>query len=84
MKTPEHLHQHVGECIAVELEGARRRAYWAVILGLRPYLDGDRWCVLWGEDLQTGIAGFGASPELAIMNFDRTMAKEQSEVVGDQ
>jgi len=38
---------------------------------LKPSLtmDGNQWCVLYGEDLQVGIAGFGDSPHLAIMDF---------------
>ena len=39
---------------------------------LKPSLqrDGDQWCVLYGKDLQSGIAGFGNSPYLAIMDFN--------------
>lgn len=40
---------------------------------LRPRLmaDGDMWCMLLGEDLQTGVAGFGATPSQAAEQFDR-------------
>ena len=40
---------------------------------LRPkvYIDGDRWCVLYGENLQDGVAGFGDSPILAVYDFNR-------------
>ena len=41
------------------------------ILGLKPYIDGNMWCVLHGDNLQVGIAGFGNSPELAMVDFDR-------------
>ena len=39
---------------------------------LKPKLakDGNQWCVLYGEDLQVGIAGFGDSPHQAIMDFN--------------
>ena len=37
-------------------------------------LDGNQWCVLAGIDLQVGIAGFGATPELAIADFKKAMA----------
>lgn len=33
--------------------------------------DGDEWCVLLGADLQTGVAGFGATPDAAFRDFDR-------------
>ena len=29
--------------------------------------DGNQWCVLYGDDLMTGIAGFGDTPYLAIL-----------------
>jgi hypothetical protein len=35
-----------------------------------PIQYGNQWCVLLGEDLQQGIAGFGASPEEAIVTFE--------------
>ena len=39
---------------------------------LRPaiYPDGDQWCVLYGANLQEGVAGFGDTPEKAAMDFD--------------
>ena len=33
-------------------------------------IDGNQWCALYGEDLQSGVAGFGDSPELAMMAFN--------------
>lgn len=37
--------------------------------GLVPFRDGDQWCVLLGEDIQTGIVGFGDSPNDAVLAF---------------
>lgn len=39
----------------------------------RPVLsaDGIAWCALLGPDLQTGLAGFGATPAEAMAAFDR-------------
>ena len=37
---------------------------------LKPYKDGDQWCVLLGDNIQTGICGFGNSPIDAIRNFN--------------
>lgn len=34
-------------------------------------IDGDQWCALYGEDLQSGVAGFGKSPELAMLAFNQ-------------
>lgn len=40
---------------------------------LRPriFIDGDRWCVLYGENLVDGISGFGESPILAVYDFNK-------------
>ena len=35
------------------------------------YVDGDKWCALLGENLQTGVVGFGASPDEAMRAFDK-------------
>jgi len=33
-------------------------------------LDGNKWCALYGENLQNGVAGFGNSPAEAMANFN--------------
>jgi len=40
---------------------------------LKPTLsqDGNMWCVLLGENLQEGLAGFGDTPEHACIDFNR-------------
>lgn len=49
---------------------------------LKPKLtmDGDKWCVLYGENLQEGIAGFGDSPHQAILNFNSEWYKKGGEL----
>lgn len=42
----------------------------------RLYIDGDKWCALYGENLQDGVAGFGDSPEMAYQDFDKQWAKK--------
>lgn len=34
-------------------------------------LDGNQWCALFGDDLQSGVAGFGDSPAEAMWDFDK-------------
>lgn len=34
-------------------------------------LDGDKWCALYGPNLQEGVAGFGDSPADAMAAFDQ-------------
>lgn len=43
----------------------------------RPKLtvDGNQWCALYGDDLQSGVAGFGDSPHAAMNDFDNNWYK---------
>jgi hypothetical protein len=34
-------------------------------------IDGDKWCALYGNNLQDGVAGFGNSPDAAMTDFDK-------------
>ena len=47
-------------------------------LSLEPFRDGNKWCFLWGKDLQSGIVGFGKTILDASMNFYSELNKEQS------
>lgn len=42
------------------------------------YPDGSQWCALLGEDLATGIAGFGATPADAVTDFDRAFREDKT------
>lgn len=44
---------------------------------LRPkiFMDGDQWCCLYGEDLTTGIAGFGDTPHKAVLDWNHQWCK---------
>lgn len=33
-------------------------------------IDGDKWCALYGENIQDGVVGFGPSPDSAYRAFD--------------
>jgi len=37
--------------------------------------DGNMWCFLYGDDLMTGVAGFGETPEKASYAFDAAWCK---------
>lgn len=39
----------------------------------RPALapDGNQWCALYGRNLVEGVAGFGDTPELSMLDFDK-------------
>lgn len=42
----------------------------AAIFKPKVFLDGNMWCAMHGVNLHEGIAGFGATPEEAIQDFD--------------
>ncbi len=48
-------------------EYARPSVLWRPALTI----DGNKWCALYGANLQDGVAGFGDSPEEAMHDFDR-------------
>lgn len=41
------------------------------ILKPRVFIDGNMWCVLYGDNLQEGIAGFGETPRKAVYDFNK-------------
>jgi len=57
----------------MEADAADKKRLWAVVLGLTPKLDGNQWCILWGDDMQTGVVGFGSCPVDAINDFEKAM-----------
>lgn len=34
-------------------------------------IDGNKWCVLYGDNLQDGVAGFGDTPYDAMLEFNK-------------
>lgn len=60
---------HVIRCAMQEIAGE----YTAPSVLYRPRLsvDGSQWCALYGEDLQSGVAGFGNSPGEAMSDFNK-------------
>lgn len=65
-------HSQSGEAILAAAIEAQEYNLVAT-LGLAPYPDGDAWCVLWGDNLQDGVAGFGKTPYLAVLDFNRAV-----------
>ncbi len=41
-----------------------------VVFKPRLFMDGNKWCALFGENLHDGVAGFGDSPANAMYDFD--------------
>lgn len=40
--------------------------------------DGNKWCALYGDDLATGVAGFGDTPDEAMRDFDQNWLKQKT------
>ena len=46
------------------------------LLRPRVFMDGNKWCVLYGDDLMNGVAGFGDSPILAVYDFNKAWRRD--------
>ena len=57
---------------AVEQEELGRFA----LLKPKIFKDGDKWCVLYGENIQVGIVGFGETPNKAIFAWNAEWNKQ--------
>ena len=40
------------------------------------YKEGNGWCVLYGENIQEGIVGFGSTPLKAILDWNQQWSKQ--------
>lgn len=75
----ERWQQHIADTFAHHCEVAASivsiavAAHEAPSAVFRPSLsiDGNKWCALYGDNLQEGVAGFGDSPADAMWDFDR-------------
>lgn len=65
--------QQTTELLTLQLQCAERCKMWVVVLGLKPSLDGSAYCFLWGDDLQSGISGFGDTVYQAMLDFESAM-----------
>ena len=50
---------------------------YALVAQLKPriFKDGNKWFVLYGENIMTGIYGSGDTPYLAVIDFDKAWHK---------
>lgn len=70
------------EIFSHQLEESRLKRGVALVgsLNLIPVKDGNMWCYLLGEDLQSGIAGFGETPFLAAQDFEVAFCVSQKKL----
>lgn len=52
---------------------------WFVLLKPRLFPDGNMWCALYGDDLQSGVAAFGETPAKAAVQFDIEFLNQKAE-----
>lgn len=43
---------------------------------LVPFKNGDKWCILLGDNIQDGICGFGETPYKAILDFNNAFHRK--------
>lgn len=58
-----------------ENEGELQMLRIITTLGLKLLKDGNKFCYLYGDDLQTGVAGFGDTPMEAVTSFNNNFMK---------
>lgn len=46
-------------------------------------LDGNQWCALFGDNIQSGVAGFGNTPAKAYLDFDRAWHRPIKETTNE-
>ena len=46
---------------------------------MRPkvFPDGNKWCALYGDNIMEGVAGFGSTPEEAMLDFTASWEKQK-------
>ena len=64
----------------LEKQGEQKHIAEEVLIkaGLKPYKDGDQWCVLLGDNIQEGICGFGDTIEDALYAFLKDLIASQN------
>lgn len=67
-----NLHESIRSTVSESLNEVRNEILRPCVL-FRPSIciDGNQWCVLYGNNLQDGVAGFGDSVAEAMAAFDR-------------
>ena len=62
-------HQIAAMFESIEYESIRP----CVMMKPKISIDGNQWCVLYGDNIQDGICGFGETPKLAIYDLNKAL-----------
>jgi len=63
-------HNDIQHGMNVELLETEQQYKRFSMLNPKIYKDGNQWCVLYGENIQDGIAGFGNTPHEAVIDWE--------------
>jgi len=63
-------HNEMQHQMNIELLETEQQYKRFAMLKPKVYKDGNQWCVLYGENLQDGVAGFGDTPHLAVIDWE--------------
>jgi hypothetical protein len=63
----EHAAQ---QCMFAIQDAASEYAVASAVYRPKIYMDGNKWCALYGDDLASGVCGFGDTPALAVRDFN--------------
>lgn len=66
-----NLGHYVDQAMWAYKEAAAEQMRPCVLLNPKLCIDGDKWCALYGDNIQDGVAGFGNSPSDAMHDFDK-------------
>lgn len=73
---PETDHGHLGQAAIEVYQHACRLNTPFMLLKPKIMIDGNKWCALYGDNLQDGVAGFGDSPQEAEEDFNLNWSKK--------
>lgn len=81
---PHHLNPPVSKWIDFPLEKQKEQKPISAVevlarAGLKPYKDGNQWCILAGDNIQEGICGFGDTVDEALYQFLMEVLERQKE-----
>ncbi len=62
-----HAAQHA--MFAIQ-DAASEYAVASAVYRPKIYMDGNEWCAIYGDDITCGVCGFGATPALAVSDFN--------------
>jgi len=68
-------HNEIQHQMKVEVLETEQQMVIMKMLKPKIYKDGNKWCVLYGENIQDGVVGFGDTPIKAIIDFNISFNK---------